>query len=90
VSGTVRVTLAPALVALFPGARGDLDAPPGTIAQIIDHLDTLWPGMADRICDERPAIRKHIAVFVDGARANLETPVRSGARVFILTAISGG
>jgi hypothetical protein len=29
-------------------------------------------------------------VFVDGERATLETPLRPGAEVFILTAISGG
>jgi hypothetical protein len=46
--------------------------------------------MRDRICDSRPAIRKHMNVFVDGERAALETPLAPGVEVFVLTAISGG
>ena len=46
--------------------------------------------MRDRLCDTTPAIRKHINVFIDGERAKLETPLKPGTEVFILTAISGG
>jgi len=62
----------------------------GTVDEIVDGLDRLWPGMRDRICDTRPAIRKHINVFVDGNRATLETRIAPGAEVYVLTAISGG
>ena len=57
---------------------------------MIDALDARWPGMRDRLCDTRPAIRRHINVFIDGERATLDTPLSPGADVFILTAISGG
>ncbi len=57
---------------------------------MVDALDALWPGMRERICDETPAIRRHINVFVEGRRASLSTPLRQGADVFVLTAISGG
>jgi sulfur-carrier protein len=57
---------------------------------MIDALDRLWPGMADRIRDSRPAIRRHMNVFVDGERAHLDTRLGPGAQVFVLTAISGG
>jgi molybdopterin converting factor small subunit len=46
--------------------------------------------MRDRLCDSRPAIRKHINIFVDGTSAELESPLPPGAEVFILTAMSGG
>jgi molybdopterin converting factor small subunit len=46
--------------------------------------------MRDRVCDSRPRIRRHINVFVDGERATLATPLRPGAEVIVLTAISGG
>ncbi|TYR32941.1 MoaD/ThiS family protein [Mesorhizobium microcysteis] len=62
----------------------------GTVAEMVAELDRLWPGMGDRICDSRPAIRKHMNVFVDGERARLDTQLRPGAEVFVLTAISGG
>jgi molybdopterin converting factor small subunit len=57
---------------------------------MIDALDAEWPGMRDRICDSTPAIRRHMNVFVDGKRANLDTLLSPGAEVFVLTAISGG
>ncbi len=46
--------------------------------------------MRERLCNETPAIRRHINVFVDGRRASLSTPLAPGADVFVLTAISGG
>ncbi len=62
----------------------------GTVGDVIDGLDARWPGMGDRIRDSRPAIRRHMNVFVEGKRATLDTPVKPGTEVVILTAISGG
>jgi hypothetical protein len=46
--------------------------------------------MRDRLCDSRPAIRRHINIFVEGRRATLETRLSPDAEVTVLTAISGG
>ena len=89
-ASTVSVTLPPALLALFPGAPMTLGLPAADMADVLDGLDARWPGMRDRLCDSRPAIRRHIQLFVDGARATLETPLRPGADVVFLTAVSGG
>jgi len=78
------------LVDLFPGAPRRIELPASTVKEMIDGLDALWPGMRDRMCDSRPAIRRHMNVFVDGERATLETRLAPGTEVFILTAISGG
>ncbi|BCH32233.1 hypothetical protein MesoLjLc_41630 [Mesorhizobium sp. L-8-10] len=78
------------LVDLFPGAPRRVEVTAETVGQMIEALDARWPGMRDRLCDSRPAIRKHINVFVDGERATLETRLPPGQEVFILTAISGG
>ncbi len=86
----VAVTLPTLLVRLFPGSVRRLDLSAATVAGVIDALDARWPGMRDRLCDSRPAIRRHINVFVAGERATLETPLAPGAEVIIMTAISGG
>lgn len=88
--GSVTVKLSGALCDLFPGSRRVVTLSAATVSEMIDELDRLWPGMADRIRDTRPAIRKHMNVFVDGERAELETPLAPGAEVYVLTAISGG
>ena len=60
------------------------------MAELIDALDAQWPGMADRLRDSTPRVRRHINIFVAGERAGLDTSIPSGAEVFIMTAISGG
>jgi molybdopterin converting factor small subunit len=85
---TVRL---PALFAqLFPEAERVVQLAADDVDQLMNALDARWPGMRDRLCDTSPAIRRHINVFVEGKRAKLSTPLRSGADVFILTAVSGG
>lgn len=89
-SAMVSVVLPRALLDLFPGALRDVDLSAATVGEMIDGLDRRWPGMRDRLCDSTPRVRRHINIVVDGRRAVLETPLRHGARVHVLTAISGG
>lgn len=87
---TVLVRLPTALRRLFPDAPTALELPAASVAEAIDGLEARWPGMRDRLCDSRPAIRRHINVFVAGERARLDTPLAPGCELVILTAISGG
>ena len=92
-TATVSVVLPAALVRLFPGAPPDVTvsaANAATVGELLDALDARWPGMRDRLSDSRPAIRRHINVFVDGKRARLDTTLAAGADVVVLTAMSGG
>ena len=88
--GMITVRLPTALTRLFPGAESVVTVSASTVEQMIRELDARWPGMHDRLCDSRPSIRRHINVFVDGDRAELGTPLRPNAEVYVLTAISGG
>ena len=85
-----RVRLPAPLTALFPGAPRVIELPGRSVRELIDGLELRWPGMRDRLCDSTPAVRRHVNVFVGGARARLDDPVPPGADVYILTAISGG
>jgi molybdopterin converting factor small subunit len=87
---TVTVVLPRALLRLFPGSVQEVTLSAATVGEMIRVLDSRWPGMGDRLCDSMPRIRRHLNVFVDGRRASLDTPLSSGARIFILTAMSGG
>ncbi len=86
----VTVRLQGVMVDLFPGSTRRVEMSAQTVSEMIDELDRRWPGMADRIRDTRPAIRKHMNVFVDGERAKLDTKLPAGTEVFVFTAISGG
>ena len=87
---TVVVWLPEALLRPFPGAPARVEVAAATVGQAIDGLETRWPGMRDRLIDSTPAIRRHLNVFVDGARATLDTRLDPGTEVIVLTAISGG
>lgn len=86
----VTVTLPAALRALFPGCPPQLRLAAATVADAMEGLDAAWPGMRGRLCDETPAVRRHVRCFVDGERADLATRLRPGAEVLVMTAISGG
>jgi sulfur-carrier protein len=90
ISPPVVVNLPAALVRLFPGSVRRVEVVAATVGEMIDDLDCRWPGMRDRVCDSRPAIRRHINVFVQGRRATLDTPLAPGTEVTVITAISGG
>lgn len=87
---TVTVRLPYALLRLFPGAVATVTLDAATVGAMIDALDARWPGMGDRLRDSRPAVRRHINIFVDGERATLRTKLNPGAEIDVLTAISGG
>jgi molybdopterin converting factor small subunit len=87
---SIVVTLPRALLSLFPGATRRVELAASTVDEALDALDARWPGMRDRLCDSRPAIRRHINVFVAGERATLATRLTPGSEVFVVTAITGG
>jgi sulfur-carrier protein len=86
----VVAVLPRALLALFPGAPAEVKVKAATVDGMIGALNERWPGMRQRLCDETPRIRPHLSIFCNGQRAVLETPLPDGARVYILTAMSGG
>jgi molybdopterin converting factor small subunit len=78
------------LLPLFPGLARRVDVEAATVVGAIDELDARWPGLRDRLCEPGPVIRPHIHVYVDGERAQLDTPIEASKRVDVVAAISGG
>jgi sulfur-carrier protein len=75
---------------LFPGLPRHLEVEGATVDEAINRLDERWPGLRDRLCDSGPALRPHIHVYVDRARAGLDTALEGSSRVDVVAAISGG
>ena len=80
----------PTLPPLFADMPRRVELEAGTVAELLDALDSRWPGVRDRLCERGPTLRRHIHVFVDGERAELDTAVPTRSRVDVITAISGG
>lgn len=78
------------------GNRGEVRVD-GSASSVADALSLLWsrcPAVRDRVITELGEVRPHVNIFVDGEsirdHAGLRTPVRDGAEIFILPAVSGG
>ena len=86
----VEVVLPRSLVALFPGAERRHRVEGTTVAEVIDGLEAVVPGIRNRLLDAGPVIRTHLNVYVAGQRATLSTPVPDAAVVHVIPAVSGG
>jgi molybdopterin converting factor small subunit len=84
------VVLPRSLVSLFPGAERRYEVDGATVAEVIDGLERLIPGMRNRLIDAGPVLREHLNVFVAGQRGDLTTEVPAGAVVHVIPAVSGG
>ena len=78
------------LIEMFPDAPRRLDLAADSVGAVIRGLDLRWPGMRDRLCEPGPRIRPFINIFVDGQRADVDTPVPAGSTVHIIPAVAGG
>jgi sulfur-carrier protein len=78
------------LPSLFADLPRTLEVEAGTVNEAIDRLDQRWPGMRDRLCEPGPQLRRHINIYVDRERAELETRLEHDSRVDVIAAISGG
>ena len=65
-----------------------------TLAEAIDKMDSEYPGLKERLCDERGELRSFVNVYVNGEDvrflSGLKTPIASGAEVSIVPAVAGG
>ena len=61
-----------------------------SVFELLHALELRHPEVGGWILDERGLIRRHINVFVNGERGEGTTAVRSGDRVEVLPAITGG
>jgi molybdopterin converting factor small subunit len=82
----------PAPLRQFSGghARIEIAALPGTLGDVLKALWTQCPGLRDRIVTEQGEIRQHVNVFVGNEKGDLATPVKDGAEITIVAAITGG
>lgn len=65
-----------------------------TIKEVLDSLDSKFPGFRASVCDDTGSLRRFINIYVDGEDVrfleNLATPVSDGSEIAIVPAISGG
>jgi len=65
-----------------------------TLLDAIKQLDRMFPGVKDRICDERDKVREYVNIFVNGEDfrhlKGEQTTLSDGDEIMILPSIAGG
>ena len=81
----------PSLMRDLTGGRGQVSVPGVTVGEVIDALDSAYPGIKSRLCGgDRLAPGRAVAVDGRVARLGLLAPVGEGSEVRFLPAIAGG
>lgn len=87
-----RVEFAPALTRHVPCPPQQV--PAGSLASALAAAFTAAPALRSYVLDEQGAVRKHVAVFVNGelipSRSELGQPLGAADRVLVIQALSGG
>ncbi len=65
-----------------------------TVREVLDNVFTANPQARGYVLDDQSALRKHMAIFVDGQmirdRARLADAVRETSTIYVFQALSGG
>jgi molybdopterin synthase sulfur carrier subunit len=86
------VEFAPALTRHVACPSQQVQAP--TLRLALEAAFEAAPAMRPYVLDEQGAVRKHVAVFVNGvmiaSRSDLELPLATSDQVMVIQALTGG
>ena len=64
------------------------------LAECITILESSYPGLKERLCDEQGDLRRFVNVYINGEDvrflSGLQTPLKQGDEVSIVPAVAGG
>ena len=74
--------------------KGEVEIKAGTVQELIAALEKNYPGIKDRLCDEKGKIRRFVNVYLNEEDIRFlkqeETSLKDGDEVSIVPAIAGG
>lgn len=88
---TVKI---PTPLRALTGDQESVSGEGATLAKLVDHLEGLYPGVRDRLCEESGELRRFVNVYVNGEDVRflggLDTSLGDGDEVSIVPAVAGG
>lgn len=86
--------LIPTPLQKLTGGLGEVSAEGGTVGDVLANLETQFPGIRERLCDESGRLRRFVNVYVNNEdirfQENEATPVKDGDELSVIPAIAGG
>ena len=90
-SVSVRV---PTILRPYTQGASEVSVEGSTLTEVLDSLDTSYPGIKSRVLDESGQLRRFVNVYVDNDDVRfaegLQTTVAEGGQVSIIPAVAGG
>ena len=75
----------------YTNKKGNVEATGSTLGELLQDLNSRFPGIRFRMLDEQEQIRPHIKIFVNREQVkSLSTPLRNRDEIVIVAALSGG
>lgn len=86
--------LIPTPLQKLTNGNAEVKAEGSTVGEIVTALETQFPGIKERLCDDSGKLRRFVNVYVNNEdirfEQNEETPVKDGDELSIIPAIAGG
>ena len=87
---TVRI---PTPLRTLTGGNDEVSAQGSTVRAVIEDLEKSYPGIKDRVCDEK-GVRRFVNIYANDEDIrfleNLDTQLKDGDSMQIVPAIAGG
>ena len=76
------------------GGKDKVEVESSTLGEMVDTLESAYPGFKERLVDENGELRYFVNIYVNGEDVRflqgLETTTRTGDEVSIVPAVAGG
>jgi molybdopterin synthase sulfur carrier subunit len=90
-SVTVRI---PTQLRELTSGEGEITVEGATVREAVANLETLHPGIGDRLLDDSGQLRRFVNVFLADEDVRflngLDTPVHAGQTLSVVPAVAGG
>ncbi|MBI4355155.1 MAG: MoaD/ThiS family protein [Candidatus Omnitrophica bacterium] len=74
--------------------QAEVETKGSTVAEVIASLNTQFPSLKERLCDDKGQLRRFVNVFVNDEDIRFlkgdQTPIKDGDELSIIPAIAGG
>lgn len=88
---TIRI---PSPLRRYTNSQSKVESSGANIGELIENLETQYPGIKSRLCDENNQIKRYVNVFVNDTEIRtlqgIETPVGERDEISIVPAMAGG
>ncbi|MDQ4085554.1 MAG: MoaD/ThiS family protein [Actinomycetota bacterium] len=90
-SVSVRV---PTILRTYTKGESEVTAEGSTLSEVLDSLDSSYPGIKGRVVDEQGRLRRFVNVYVGNEDVRfsegLDTKTPDGTQVSVIPAVAGG